>query len=62
MSLNLFGSENSLVKLFKLHTGMGKKLIRKRINQPSCCPKKLEKWYNNLRGLISAIQISPIFE
>jgi hypothetical protein len=55
MSLNLFGSENSFVKLFKPQTGMGKKLIRGRINQPTCCPEKLEKWYNNLRGFISAI-------
>ena len=31
---------------------MGKKLLKRRINQPSANPAKIEKWYENLKWML----------
>lgn len=53
VSLNLFGNKNSVFSLFSPVTNMGKRLLKRRINQPSADPHKIDKWYENLKALMS---------
>lgn len=52
LSLNLFGNQNSLISLFKPSTSMGKKQLRRRINQPSACVVKINKWQDQLKQVL----------
>ena len=39
--------------MFKTITNIGARMLKRRINSPSANPIKIEKWYENLKILIS---------
>ena len=45
ISLNIFGTQNSMIRLFEPITNMGKKLLKRRLNQPSASSRKIIKWH-----------------
>lgn len=53
ISLNLFGEQNSMIKMFSPITEMGRLQLRRRINQPSASTAKIEKWYSILKKMLS---------